>query len=65
MLTITGTHLDSVYRTKIRFEASGVKTEATVSTGAGCRRPPALSCPPHFPGHRDVPVPSIPLSAGV
>ncbi|NWI22413.1 RON protein, partial [Sula dactylatra] len=29
MLTIIGTHLDSVYRTKIRFEASGVRTEAT------------------------------------
>ncbi|XP_064310201.1 macrophage-stimulating protein receptor isoform X2 [Phalacrocorax carbo] len=29
MLTIIGTHLDSVYRTKIHFEASGVKTKAT------------------------------------
>ncbi|NXY83075.1 RON protein, partial [Alcedo cyanopectus] len=29
MLTITGTHLDSVYRAKIRFEASGVKTKST------------------------------------
>ncbi|NXG76875.1 RON protein, partial [Baryphthengus martii] len=29
MLTITGTHLDSVYRAKICFEASGVRTKAT------------------------------------
>ncbi|XP_071406718.1 macrophage-stimulating protein receptor isoform X2 [Pithys albifrons albifrons] len=29
MLTIIGTHLDSVYRAKIRFEASGVITTAT------------------------------------
>ncbi|NXS98068.1 RON protein, partial [Jacana jacana] len=29
MLTIMGTHLDSVYRAKIRFEASAVRTEAT------------------------------------
>ncbi|NWI50015.1 RON protein, partial [Calyptomena viridis] len=29
MLTIIGTHLDSVYRAKIRFEASGVTTTAT------------------------------------
>ncbi|KAM6060651.1 macrophage-stimulating protein receptor isoform 3-T3 [Theristicus caerulescens] len=29
MLTIIGTHLDSVYRAKIRFEASGMRTEAT------------------------------------
>lgn len=46
MLTITGTHLDSVYRAKIRFEASGMKTEATVSIGTGGRRAPALPCPP-------------------
>ncbi|NXM28235.1 RON protein, partial [Oxyruncus cristatus] len=29
MLTIIGTHLDSVYRAKIRFEARGVMTKAT------------------------------------
>ncbi|NWT41111.1 RON protein, partial [Chroicocephalus maculipennis] len=29
MLTVIGTHLDSVYRAKIRFEASGVRTKAT------------------------------------
>ncbi|XP_061202915.1 macrophage-stimulating protein receptor isoform X1 [Neopsephotus bourkii] len=29
MLTIIGTHLDSVYRAKIRFEASGVRTKPT------------------------------------
>ncbi|NXY18716.1 RON protein, partial [Atrichornis clamosus] len=29
LLTITGTYLDSVYRAKIRFEASGVITQAT------------------------------------
>ncbi|XP_059712212.1 macrophage-stimulating protein receptor isoform X2 [Haemorhous mexicanus] len=29
LLTITGTHLDSVYRAKIRFEAGGVVTQAT------------------------------------
>ncbi|NXM66188.1 RON protein, partial [Serilophus lunatus] len=29
MLTMIGTHLDSVYRAKIRFEASGVITKAT------------------------------------
>ncbi|XP_074007942.1 macrophage-stimulating protein receptor [Numenius arquata] len=29
MVTIIGTHLDSVYRAKIRFEASAVRTEAT------------------------------------
>ncbi|NWR84248.1 RON protein, partial [Furnarius figulus] len=29
LLTIIGTHLDSVYRAKIRFEASGVITKAT------------------------------------
>ncbi|PKU36954.1 macrophage-stimulating protein receptor [Limosa lapponica baueri] len=29
MLTIIGTHLDSVYRAKIRFESSAVRTEAT------------------------------------
>lgn len=33
LLTIIGTHLDSVYRAKIRFEAGGVITQATVSTG--------------------------------
>ena len=44
MLTVIGTHLDSVYRAKIRFEANGVRTEATVSTGAGGHRSPALPC---------------------
>ncbi|NXT78310.1 RON protein, partial [Zapornia atra] len=34
MITITGTHLDSVYCAKIRFEASSVRTEATE-----CERP--------------------------
>ncbi|NWS09285.1 RON protein, partial [Motacilla alba] len=29
LLTIIGTHLDSVYRAKIRFEAGGVTTQAT------------------------------------
>ncbi|XP_059336195.1 macrophage-stimulating protein receptor [Ammospiza nelsoni] len=29
LLTIIGTHLDSVYRAKIRFEAAGVVTQAT------------------------------------
>ncbi|NXD03133.1 RON protein, partial [Certhia familiaris] len=29
LLTITGTHLDSVYRAKIRFEAGGVITQTT------------------------------------
>ncbi|NXQ37076.1 RON protein, partial [Alaudala cheleensis] len=29
LLTITGTHLDSVYRARIRFEAGGVITQAT------------------------------------
>uniref|UniRef100_A0A8C6ZQY1 Sema domain-containing protein n=1 Tax=Nothoprocta perdicaria TaxID=30464 RepID=A0A8C6ZQY1_NOTPE len=32
-LTLFGEHLDSVYRAKIRFEASGVKTEAQVRAG--------------------------------
>ncbi|XP_074735016.1 macrophage-stimulating protein receptor [Strix uralensis] len=48
MLTITGTHLDSVYRTKIRFEASGVKTEATECEGP--QVPEQLLCrSPAFP----------------
>ncbi|NXX98720.1 RON protein, partial [Centropus bengalensis] len=48
MLTILGTHLDSVYRAKIRFEAGGVRTEA-----AECEAPQVpeqLLCPsPAFP----------------
>ncbi|KAM6062341.1 macrophage-stimulating protein receptor isoform 1-T1 [Chlamydotis macqueenii] len=48
MLTITGTHLDSVYRAKIRFEASGVRTEATECEGP--RAPERLLCrSPAFP----------------
>ncbi|XP_026713408.1 macrophage-stimulating protein receptor [Athene cunicularia] len=48
MLTIIGTHLDSVYRTKIRFEASGVKTEATECEGP--QAPEQLLCrSPSFP----------------
>ncbi|NXC05148.1 RON protein, partial [Orthonyx spaldingii] len=47
-LTIIGTHLDSVYRAKIRFEAGGVITQAT-----DCQRPQAperLLChSPAFP----------------
>lgn len=46
MLTIIGTHLDSVYRAKIRFEASGVRTEATVSTGAGGHHPQPFCATP-------------------
>lgn len=65
IVTITGTHLDSVYRAKIRFEASGVRTEATVSTGAGECCPLTLPCPPLFPGYYAMPVCSIPLPAGV
>lgn len=45
MLTIIGTHLDSVYSTKIRFEANGVRTKATVSTGKGGCYPLALPAP--------------------
>ncbi|NXW53536.1 RON protein, partial [Eurystomus gularis] len=48
MLTITGTHLDSVYRAKIRFEASGVRTEATECEGP--QVPEQLLCrSPAFP----------------
>ncbi|NXH11700.1 RON protein, partial [Bucco capensis] len=48
MLTITGAHLDSVYRTKIRFEASGVRTEATECEDP--RVPEQLLCrSPAFP----------------
>lgn len=65
MLTIIGTHLDSVYRAKIRFEANGVRTEATVSAGAGGHHPLALPCPPRSPRHRASPVPSIPPPTGV
>lgn len=54
MLTLIGTHLDSVYRAKIQFEGGGGgKTEATVSTRAGSCYPgavlstvPAASCSP-------------------
>lgn len=51
LLTIIGTHLDSVYRAKIRFEAGGVTTQAAVSTGLWGRRPPALLTPSQSPGH--------------
>ncbi|XP_065702122.1 macrophage-stimulating protein receptor [Patagioenas fasciata] len=48
MLTIIGTHLDSVYCTKIRFEASGVRTKATECKGP--RAPERLLCrSPAFP----------------
>ncbi|NWH49667.1 RON protein, partial [Fregata magnificens] len=48
MLTIIGTHLDSVYRTKIRFEASGMRTEATECEEP--RAPEQLLCrSPAFP----------------
>ncbi|NXF29850.1 RON protein, partial [Nyctibius bracteatus] len=48
MLTIIGTHLDSVYHAKIRFEASGVRTEATECEGL--REPERLLChSPAFP----------------
>ncbi|XP_005522346.1 PREDICTED: macrophage-stimulating protein receptor [Pseudopodoces humilis] len=54
LLTIIGTHLDSVYRAKIRFEAGGVITQAT-----GCEDPPAperLLChSPAFPFESKVP----------
>ncbi|NXK25660.1 RON protein, partial [Arenaria interpres] len=48
MLTIIGTHLDSVYRAKIRFEASAVRTEATECESP--RAPGRLLCrSPAFP----------------
>ncbi|KAK2534265.1 Mst1r [Columba guinea] len=48
MLTIIGTHLDSVYSTKIRFEANGVRTKATECKGP--RAPERLLCrSPAFP----------------
>ncbi|XP_069721697.1 macrophage-stimulating protein receptor isoform X2 [Phaenicophaeus curvirostris] len=48
VLTILGTHLDSVYRAKIRFEAGGVRTEA--SDCEGPREPGRLLCrSPIFP----------------
>ncbi|XP_009475088.1 PREDICTED: macrophage-stimulating protein receptor [Nipponia nippon] len=48
MLTIIGTHLDSVYRAKIRFEASSVRTKATECEGP--RAPEQLLCrSPAFP----------------
>ncbi|NWY05478.1 RON protein, partial [Nothoprocta ornata] len=47
-LTLFGEHLDSVYRAKIRFEASGVKTEAQLCQAPGA--PNRLLCPsPAFP----------------
>lgn len=54
LLTIIGTHLDSVYRAKIRFEAGGVTTQAAVSTGVwgpGPAHPLALLTPSQSPGH--------------
>lgn len=51
LLTIIGTHLNSVYRAKIRFEARGVVTQATVSTRVWGHGPPALPTPPQSPGH--------------
>ncbi|NXP24947.1 RON protein, partial [Scytalopus superciliaris] len=48
MLTIIGTHLDSVYRAKVRFEASGVITKATECEGS--LTPEQLLCrSPAFP----------------
>ncbi|KFP04842.1 Macrophage-stimulating protein receptor, partial [Calypte anna] len=48
VLTIIGTHLNSVYRTKIYFEANGVKTEATECQDP--QTPEQLLCPsPAFP----------------
>lgn len=65
LLTIIGTHLNSVYRAKIRFEAGGVLTQAIVSTGVWGHRPSALPPHPkplgtlragaqHLPAHRNV-----------
>ncbi|NXL13613.1 RON protein, partial [Setophaga kirtlandii] len=55
LLTIIGTHLDSVYRAKIRFEAAGVVTQATE-----CKNPLApdrLLChSPAFPFESNVDV---------
>ncbi|KAM6413953.1 macrophage-stimulating protein receptor [Rhynochetos jubatus] len=48
MLTIIGTHLDSVYRGKIHFEASGVRTKDAECEGP--RVPERLLCrSPDFP----------------
>ncbi|NXE78663.1 RON protein, partial [Cochlearius cochlearius] len=48
MLTVIGTHLDSVYRAKVHFEASGVRTEATECEDP--RAPERLLCrSPAFP----------------
>ncbi|NXK49994.1 RON protein, partial [Chauna torquata] len=48
MLTLIGTHLDSVYRAKILFEAGGVRTEVTECEGP--RLPERLLCrSPAFP----------------
>uniref|UniRef100_A0A663EUG1 receptor protein-tyrosine kinase n=1 Tax=Aquila chrysaetos chrysaetos TaxID=223781 RepID=A0A663EUG1_AQUCH len=50
ILTVIGTHLDSVYRAKIRFQAGGVRTEAVVSECEGPRAPERLLCrSPAFP----------------
>ncbi|NXL85900.1 RON protein, partial [Alectura lathami] len=48
LLTLIGTHLDSVYRAKILFEAGGVRTEATECEGP--QLPERLLChSPAFP----------------
>ncbi|KAM6121251.1 LOW QUALITY PROTEIN: macrophage-stimulating protein receptor [Pterocles gutturalis] len=48
MLTILGTHLDSVYRAKIQFESSSVRTEAAECEGP--QAPERLLCrSPAFP----------------
>ncbi|XP_051483836.1 macrophage-stimulating protein receptor [Apus apus] len=48
VLTVIGTHLDSVYHAKIRFEAGGVRTEAMECRGP--RAPERLLChSPAFP----------------
>ncbi|KAM6325292.1 macrophage-stimulating protein receptor [Podargus strigoides] len=48
ILTVIGTHLDSVYRAKIRFEASGVRTKAMECESP--RVPEQLLChSPAFP----------------
>ncbi|XP_069625723.1 macrophage-stimulating protein receptor isoform X1 [Haliaeetus albicilla] len=48
ILTVIGTHLDSVYRAKIHFEAGGVRTEAVECEGP--RAPERLLCQsPAFP----------------
>ncbi|NXK11940.1 RON protein, partial [Herpetotheres cachinnans] len=53
MLTIIGTHLDSVYRAKIHFEASGVRTKVTECEGS--QAPERLLCrSPAFPFESNV-----------